>query len=63
MKSAEDYIRKDVCGLNSKIASTAKDTITLCDLSVRFFCIDATLFCEFESDNIWINDLEKNRIR
>ena len=52
MKSAEDYIRKDVCGLNSKIASTAKDTITLCDLSVRFFCIDATLLCEFESDNM-----------
>ena len=30
-----------------------KATITLCDLSRRFFCIiDATLLCEFESDKI-----------
>ena len=28
----------------------AKATITRCDLSPRFFCIDATLLCEFESD-------------
>ena len=27
-------------------------TITLCDLSSRFFCIDATLLCEFESNKI-----------
>ena len=27
-------------------------TITGCDLSPRFFCIDATLLCEFESDKI-----------
>ena len=26
--------------------------ITWCDLSPRFFCIDATLLCEFESDKI-----------
>ena len=27
-------------------------TITRCDLSPRFFCIDATLLCEFEIDKI-----------
>ena len=30
----------------------AKATITQYDLSSRFFCIDATLLCEFESDKI-----------
>ena len=29
-----------------------KATITRCDLSPRFFCIDAKLLCEFESDKI-----------
>ena len=29
-----------------------KATITRCDLSPRFFCIDATLLCKFESDKI-----------
>ena len=29
-----------------------KATITRCDLSPRFFCVDATLLCEFESDKI-----------
>ena len=29
-----------------------KATITRCDLLPRFFCIDATLLCEFESDKI-----------
>ena len=29
-----------------------KATITRCDLSSRFFCIDAALLCEFESDEI-----------
>ena len=29
-----------------------KATITRCDLSARFFCIDAKLLCEFESDKI-----------
>ena len=24
----------------------------------KFFCIDATLLCEFESDYIWINEFE-----
>ena len=27
-------------------------TITLCDLLPRFFCIDSTLLCEFESSKI-----------
>ena len=35
-----------------------KATITRCDLSPRFFCIDATLLCEFESDKISINEFE-----
>ena len=30
----------------------SKAIITRCDLSPRFFCIDATLLCEFESDKI-----------
>ena len=29
-----------------------KATITRCDLSPRFFFIDATLLCEFESNKI-----------
>ena len=29
-----------------------KATITRCDLSARFFCIDAAFLCEFESDKI-----------
>ena len=32
--------------------SDPKAAITRCDLSPRFFCIDATLLCEFESDKI-----------
>ena len=32
--------------------TSLKATITRCDLSSRFFCIDATLLCEFESDKI-----------
>ena len=39
-------------------ASLSKATITRYDLSPRFFCIDATLLCEFESDKIWINEFE-----
>ena len=38
-----------------------KAAIRPCDLSPRFFCIDATLLCEFESDNIWIYEFEYNR--
>ena len=30
----------------------SRATITRCDLSPQFFCIDATLLCEFESDKI-----------
>ena len=33
-------------------ALSSKATTTRCDLSPRFFCIDATLLCEFESDKI-----------
>ena len=45
-------------GINCSVYSVAtawkvcKATITWCDLSSRFFCIDATLLCEFESDKI-----------
>ena len=38
--------------LAKKNCKTNKATITRCDLSPRFFCIDATLLCEFESDKI-----------
>ena len=31
---------------------TTKAKITRCNLLLRFFCIDATLLCEFESDQI-----------
>ena len=36
-----------------------KATVTGCDLSPRFFCINATLLCEFESDKIRINGLNR----
>ena len=43
LKSDFSYVvREDIC----------KATVTRCDLSPRFFCIDATLLCEFESDEI-----------
>ena len=35
-----------------------KAAIRRCDLSPQFFCIDATLLCEFESDKIWIYEFE-----
>ena len=38
--------------MESNNISQSKATITRCDLSPRFFCIDATLLCEFESDKI-----------
>ena len=38
--------------LTCKYIKLGKATITRCDLSPRFFCIDATLLCEFESDKI-----------
>ena len=34
------------------ILTRPETTITWCDLSPQFFCIDATLLCEFESDEI-----------
>ena len=40
------------------ICYVGKATITRCDLPPRFFCIDATLLCEFESDKIWINEFQ-----
>ena len=36
-----------------------KATITRCDLSPRFFCIDATSLCEFESDKMCVNDFNR----
>ena len=38
--------------LHYRLARALGHTITRCDLSPRFFCIDATLLCEFESDKI-----------
>ena len=38
------------------IVTGPKATITQCDLSPRFYCIDATLLCVFESDKIRINE-------
>ena len=38
--------------LNSLQGEMRKATITRCDLSPRFFCIDATLLYEFERDKI-----------
>ena len=35
-----------------KTLSPTKATITWCDLSPQFFCIDTTLLWEFESDKI-----------
>ena len=43
---------------NYSSSNLYKATITWCDLSARFFCIDAKLLCEFESDKIWINEFE-----
>ena len=44
------YIDTHAQSHNLKLA--AKATITRCNLSPRFCCIDATLLCEFESDKI-----------
>ena len=35
-----------------RIFSSSTAAVTWCDLSPQFFCIDATLLCEFESDKI-----------
>ena len=46
-------IRYESTSLNKIVPDKSlKATITRCDLSLRFFCIDATLLCEFESDKI-----------
>ena len=39
--------------------SSLKATITRCDLSPQFFCIDATSLCEFESDKIESTSLNR----
>ena len=44
--------------LADHLVVSSKARITRCDLSSRFFCIDAELLCEFESDKIWINEFE-----
>ena len=46
-KSAMENPATDLC---RNFTYTSLATITRCDLSPRFFCIDATLLCEFESD-------------
>ena len=38
--------------LGHVFVNSSKATITQCDLSPLFFCIDSTLLCEFESDKI-----------
>ena len=56
----EYFVKFHICfvGIKSKyfqgqdITRVCKATITWCDLSPRFFCIDAMLLCEFESDKI-----------
>ena len=39
-------------GANYVVVSDWIQAITLCDLLPRFFCIDSTLLCEFESSKI-----------
>ena len=38
--------------LTFKVVTVNKATFTRGDLSLRFFCDDAMLLCEFESDKI-----------
>ena len=49
---------KKIIVTDEKIFRVYKATITQCDLSPRFFCIDATSLCEFESDKIQVNEFE-----
>ena len=51
-KSIENNNHSRIIYRNGNIARLVKATITRCDLSPRFFCIDATLLWEFESDKI-----------
>ena len=45
-------IKYDCLKLDDSENCIIKATITRCDLSARFFCTDAKLLCEFESDKI-----------
>ena len=56
MVSFLHYLKVDIMSIIA--SSECNATITWCDLSPRFFCIDATLLCEFESDKIRINEFE-----
>ena len=42
----------DLYGPFTELPDNLWTTITRCDLSPRFFCIDDTLLCKFESDKI-----------
>ena len=46
------YTNEEYSLRNSKSSDMVKATITRCDLSPRFFCIDVMLLWEFESDKI-----------
>ena len=46
-------LRKKIAKLNPKAV------IARCDLSPRFFCIHATLLCEFESDRYELKSLDR----
>ena len=50
--SASQFIVRCIIDVSSLSLKLPKATITRCDLSPRFFCISATLLCEFESDKI-----------
>ena len=44
--------RKSTNDIQGVMSTYAYATITQCDLSPRFFCIDATLLYKFEIDKI-----------
>ena len=54
LPSPTGFLAFTFCNYSGHLSLLAerKATITRCDLSPRFFCIDATLLCEFESDKI-----------
>ena len=45
-------VSKSLSFIGNVNSLTNKATITRCDLLPRFFCIDATLLCKFESGKI-----------
>ena len=51
-------VQIELCRFESKQRLFVNAMITRCDFSLRFFCIDATLLLEFESDKILINEFE-----